>query len=63
MKWESVFNLADVVSGRVRGRSSPGDITLFKSLGVAIEDVALAVRAYEKALERKAGQTLPDLTE
>jgi ornithine cyclodeaminase/alanine dehydrogenase-like protein (mu-crystallin family) len=38
------------------------DITLFKSLGVAIEDVALAVRAYEKAVERKAGQALPNLT-
>ena len=62
LKWENVFNLADVVSGRVRGRSSPDDITLFKSLGVAIEDVALAVRAYEKAVERKAGQALPDLT-
>lgn len=62
LKWESVFNLADVVSGRVRGRSSPDDITLFKSLGVAIEDVALAVRAYEKAVECKAGQKLPDLT-
>ncbi len=62
LNWESVFNLADVVAGRLRGRSSPGDITLFKSLGVAIEDVALAVRAYEKAVERKAGQALPDLT-
>ncbi len=62
LKWESVFNLADVVSGQIRGRSSPGDITLFKSLGVAIEDVALAVRAYEKAVERNAGQVLPDLT-
>ena len=51
-----------MVSGRIRGRSSPDDITLFKSLGVAIEDVALAVRAYEKAVELKAGQALPDLT-
>lgn len=62
LKWENVFNLADVVSGRVCGRSAPDDITLFKSLGVAIEDVALAVRAYEKAVEHKAGQALPDLT-
>lgn len=62
LKWEHVYNLADVVSGRRRGRSSPDDITLFKSLGVAIEDVALAVRAYERAVERKAGQALPDLT-
>ncbi len=61
LQWDKVFNLADVVSGRVRGRSSPKDITLFKSLGVAMEDVALAARVYERALERKAGQQLPDL--
>lgn len=61
LKWDDVFNLADVVSGRVRGRSSPQDITLFKSLGVAMEDVALAARAYERAVERNAGIVLPDL--
>lgn len=61
LKWDDVHNLADVVSGRVRGRSSPTDITLFKSLGVAMEDVALAARAYERAVERKAGRALPDL--
>jgi ornithine cyclodeaminase/alanine dehydrogenase-like protein (mu-crystallin family) len=33
-----------------------------KSLGVAIEDVALAVRAYEKAVEHKARRELPDLS-
>lgn len=62
LKWESVFSLADVVSGRVKGRTSPKDITIFKSLGVAIEDVALAIRVYEKALVLKVGQALPDLT-
>lgn len=61
LKWDDVHNLADVVSGRVRGRVSPADVTLFKSLGVAMEDVALAARAYERAVERKAGQALPDL--
>lgn len=62
LKWENVFSLADVVCGRLKGRSSPTDITIFKSLGVALEDVALAIRAYEKALTRKLGQALPDLT-
>jgi alanine dehydrogenase len=61
LKWDDVHNLSDVVSGRVRGRTSPQDITLFKSLGVAMEDVALAARAYERAVERNAGQPLPDL--
>ncbi len=61
LSWDNVHPLSDVVSGRVRGRSAHDDITIFKSLGVAIEDVALAVRAYEKAVVQKAGLRLPDL--
>lgn len=34
--------LADLVSGRVTGRSSPDEITLFKSVGTALEDLAAA---------------------
>ena len=34
--------LGEVVAGRVEGRTSPGQITLFKSLGLAVEDVAAA---------------------
>jgi len=61
LAWESVHNLSEIVAGRVRGRQSPEDVTLFKSLGVAMEDVALAARAYERAVERGAGLPLPDL--
>lgn len=61
LNWDRVRPLADVVAGNVKARTSPRDITLFKSLGVAIEDVALAARAYEKALAQGAGVVLPDL--
>jgi len=61
LSWDRVHALADVVAGNVTGRASASDITLYKSLGVAIEDVALAVRAYEKALAQNAGIRLPDL--
>ncbi len=61
LTWDRVHPLADVVSGSRKPRSSARDITLFKSLGVAIEDVALAARAYEKALAQGAGMVLPDL--
>lgn len=39
--------LADLVSGRVEGRVSAADITLFKSIGAAIEDLAAAVAVWE----------------
>jgi len=62
LSWDRVYSLGDVVAGKRAGRTAPSDITLFKSLGVAIEDVALAVRAYERAVERGDGVALPDLT-
>ena len=61
LSWDRVHGLSEVVSGQRRGRTASDDITLFKSLGVAIEDVALAVRAYEKAVSRKLGIALPNL--
>jgi alanine dehydrogenase len=62
LSWDKVVPLGDVVAGRVTGRASKHDITLFKSLGVAIEDVALAIRAYEKAVAQGIGQQLPNLS-
>lgn len=60
--WDKVTPLGSVVAGHVKGRTSRDDITLFKSLGIAIEDVALAVRAYEKAIAQGMGEQLPDLS-
>lgn len=59
LRWEQVFSLADVVSGRVAGRTSPEDVTLFESQGVALEDVAVAERLYRMAGERGVGSELP----
>jgi ornithine cyclodeaminase/alanine dehydrogenase-like protein (mu-crystallin family) len=37
---------ADIVAGRVPGRTSPGQITVFKSNGLAIQDIAVAAWLY-----------------
>ena len=42
--------IGEVVTGVKRGRESGGEITLFKSVGVAIEDVVTADLVYRKAL-------------
>jgi alanine dehydrogenase len=47
--------LSDLVSGRVLGRSSPEEVTVFKSSGLAIEDLVTARLAYSAALERGIG--------
>jgi alanine dehydrogenase len=47
--------LAEVVSGKVAGRESDSEITLFKSCGLAIEDVVTARLAYSRALASGLG--------
>jgi ornithine cyclodeaminase len=39
--------LSDLTRGTVPGRTSPEEITLFKSVGASIEDLAAAVSVYE----------------
>jgi alanine dehydrogenase len=53
-----VGELGDVVRGTLAGRTSPGEITIFKSLGMAVEDVAAADLVYRRALEAGAGTQL-----
>jgi ornithine cyclodeaminase len=50
--------LGEVASGRVEGRQSAGQITLFKSLGMAVEDVAAARLAYQRASEGGLGRQI-----
>jgi ornithine cyclodeaminase/alanine dehydrogenase-like protein (mu-crystallin family) len=40
-------DLAGLIAGRLQGRAAPSDITLFKSIGAAIEDLAAAVAVWE----------------
>lgn len=47
--------LADVLSGRKRGRASADEITIFDSTGTALEDVAAAAAVYEKAVAAGRG--------
>lgn len=42
LRADDVVLLADVLAGRAEGRGAPDDITLFKSVGVALEDLAAA---------------------
>jgi ornithine cyclodeaminase/alanine dehydrogenase-like protein (mu-crystallin family) len=53
---EEVRELHEVVSGTREGRRHARDITLFKSLGVGLEDVAVAALVYCRALEKEIGE-------
>lgn len=58
-RWSRVAEMADIVAGKVPGRTNPEQITLFKSSGIAIEDVVVAGQIYELARERKIGREIP----
>jgi alanine dehydrogenase len=51
-------DLGEVFLGKVPGRASRDDITIFESLGVAIEDLAAAHFIHRRALETGAGMWL-----
>lgn len=48
--------LGEVLAGLRPGRSVAGELTVFKSLGIAVEDAAAAVCAVRNAVERGIGQ-------
>jgi ornithine cyclodeaminase/alanine dehydrogenase-like protein (mu-crystallin family) len=58
-RWDMAHELQDVVAGRVAGRPSDDSLTLFESMGVALEDIAAAQLVYRKAVEQEIGQELP----
>lgn len=57
--WERVRELSDVVAGKHPGRTADSQITLFKSNGIALEDVAVAGFIFEQAKARRVGSEIP----
>jgi len=54
--WDRIHEIGEVIAGKVQGRTNADDITLFKSHGIAIEDVAVAASVYEHARDRGIGK-------
>ena len=56
--WSRVVELGSMLAGKNRGRTSPTEISLFESQGIAIEDVAVARYVYDRARQRGMGQSV-----
>ena len=55
--WNDVAgNLGDVVNGDTQGRTSDDEVTLFKSVGLAIQDISCAALVYREAVANGIGQ-------
>lgn len=57
--WTGVKRLSDVVAGKTEGRTSDTEVTLFKSNGIAAWDLAVAMRVFKNAREKRLGRELP----
>ena len=54
--WDDVAGeLGDVVNGKTKGRTSDDEVTLFKSVGLAVQDISCAALVYREALENGIG--------
>jgi ornithine cyclodeaminase/alanine dehydrogenase-like protein (mu-crystallin family) len=47
--------LGELLTGKAQGRTHPDELTVFKSLGIAVEDLAAAEHVYGRAREAGAG--------
>jgi ornithine cyclodeaminase/alanine dehydrogenase-like protein (mu-crystallin family) len=59
LHWSNVIEFAHVLTGRYASRQSPADVTVFKSLGLGVEDIAVAVKVVELARQKGIGRELP----
>jgi ornithine cyclodeaminase/alanine dehydrogenase-like protein (mu-crystallin family) len=53
-----LLELGQIVRGEKTGRVDEKEITLFKSVGLALEDVSVALKVYRKAEKENVGQIL-----
>jgi alanine dehydrogenase len=53
-----IGELGELLEGKIDGRRSPRDVTIFKSLGSAVEDVVAADLAYRRAVADDMGREL-----
>src|SRR6185312_13723976 len=58
-RWDSVSEISQIVAAKADGRQDAEEITLFKSIGIAEEDVATAARVYQLAREKGIGREVP----
>lgn len=56
--WSDVTDLSHILTGRYPGRQKASDITVFKSLGLGIQDLAVAVKIVELARASGVGREL-----
>ena len=53
-----IISIGDIITGKKPGRTSDSEITVFKSVGISAQDVAVGKLVYDRALEKGIGQDI-----
>ncbi len=59
LSWDRLPELGEIVCGKVKGRESDDEITLFESQGIALWDLAVGKVVYQRARAQGVGSILP----
>lgn len=57
--WREIRDLGPLLVGRYEGRTLPSQVTLFKGVGLGLQDVTLGQALFEKAKAQGVGKTIP----
>ena len=58
IQWSDVYDFSLVFVGKYPGRENPADVTVFKSLGLGIEDIALGAKVVDLARQAGLGRAI-----
>jgi ornithine cyclodeaminase len=56
--WDSVRPIGDIIRSGKPARPIGGDVSLFKSVGMGLSDLAVAMMAYQRAVDRGVGRSI-----
>ncbi|MFX1574979.1 MAG: ornithine cyclodeaminase family protein [Promethearchaeota archaeon] len=55
---DKIISIGDIITGRIPGRTKNSEITVFKSVGISAQDVAVAKLVYDRALKEDIGKDI-----
>jgi ornithine cyclodeaminase/alanine dehydrogenase-like protein (mu-crystallin family) len=53
-----VISIGDIINSKVKGRTNDSEITIFKSVGISAQDVAVGKLVYDRAMKEGIGQDI-----
>jgi ornithine cyclodeaminase/alanine dehydrogenase-like protein (mu-crystallin family) len=55
---DDIISIGDIITGKEKGRTSESEITVFKSVGISAQDVAVGKLVYDRALKTGIGKDI-----